>query len=59
MKFVALQKFLYTFQRRDHSFSTYAKFPEKLTFLTHGYAHVRVLIRGVKVEVFRKVLRRY
>ena len=30
----------------DHSFSTYAKFSEKLTFLTPWYAHVRVHIRG-------------
>ena len=26
---------------RDHSLSTYAKFPEKLTFLASWYAHVR------------------
>ena len=30
----------------DHSFSTYAKFLEKLTSLTPWYAHVRVRIRG-------------
>ena len=30
---------------RDHSFSTYAKFPEKLTFLTDWYAHLPVRIR--------------
>ena len=30
----------------DHSFSTYAKSPEKLTFLTPWYPHVRVRIRG-------------
>ena len=30
----------------DHSFSTYAKFSEKLIFLTPWYAHVRVRIRG-------------
>ena len=29
----------------DHPFSTYAKFSEKLTFLTPRYAHVRVRIR--------------
>ena len=27
---------------RDHSFSTYATFTEKLTFLTSCYAHVRI-----------------
>ena len=26
---------------QDHQFSTYAKFPEKLTYLTSWYAHVR------------------
>ena len=30
----------------DHPFSTYAKFSEKLTFLTPWYAHERVRIRG-------------
>ena len=30
----------------DYSFTTYAKFSEKLTFLTPRYAHVRVRIRG-------------
>ena len=30
----------------DHSFSTYTKFSEKLTFLTPRYAHVGVRIRG-------------
>ena len=30
----------------DHSFSPYAKFPEKLTFLTTWYTHVRVPIKG-------------
>ena len=34
------------FQLRDHSFSTYAKFPEKLIFLTLWHAHVRLRIRG-------------
>ena len=41
---------------RDHSFSTYAKFSEKLTFLTPWYA-VRVRIRGQEILVFRKILR--
>ena len=29
-----------------HSFSTIARFSEKLTFLTPGYAHVGVRMRG-------------
>ena len=33
---------------RDHPFSTYAKFSEKLTFVTPRYAHVRVRIMGVR-----------
>ena len=39
--------------------STYAKFSEKLTFLTLWYAHVRVCIRGLEMLVFRKILRAY
>ena len=31
---------------RDHSFSTYAKFSEKKTFLTSLYSHAGVRIRG-------------
>ena len=31
---------------RNHSFDTYAKFSEKLAFLTPGYVHVRVHIKG-------------
>ena len=31
---------------RDHPFSTYAKFSEKLTFLTPRYAHIRLRSRG-------------
>ena len=30
----------------DHSFSTYAKFSEKLTFLTPRYAHIRIRVVG-------------
>ena len=37
---------LYLLQVRDHSFSTYVKFSEKLTFFTPWYVHVRVRIRG-------------
>ena len=44
---------------RDHSVSTYAKFSEKLTFLTPGYAHIRVRISGLEMLVFRKILRTY
>ena len=39
----------------DHSFSTYAKFSERLTFLRPWYAHVRVF----KILVFREILRSY
>ena len=31
---------------QGHSFNTYAKFSEELTFLTTWYAHVRMRIRG-------------
>ena len=44
---------------RDHSFSTYAKFSEKITFLTHWYAHVRVRIRELEMLFFQKILRTY
>ena len=37
----------------DYSFSTYAKFSEKLKFLNPGYA------RGFRMLVFRKILRAY
>ena len=33
---------------RNHSFSTFAKFPEKLTFLTPWYMDEQVRIRGKK-----------
>ena len=39
---------------RDHSFSTYAKFAEKLTFLTHWYAHVRTKLMIISVWVAQK-----
>ena len=42
-----------------HPLSTYAKFFEKLTFLTPWYAHVRVRIRGFEMLVFRKILCTY
>ena len=42
-----------------HPFSTYAKFSEKLTFLTPWYAHVRARIRGLGMLTFRKILRTY
>ena len=44
---------------RDHPFSTYAKFSEKLTFQTPLFAHVRVRIKGSEMLVFRKILRTY
>ena len=40
-----------TLSVRGHSFSTYAKFSEKLTF-TSWYAHVSVRIRGLEILVF-------
>ena len=36
---------------RDHSFSIYAKFPEKLTFVTPSYAR--------EITVFQKILSTY
>ena len=42
---------------RGHPLSTYAKFSEKLTFLTPWYAHVCVHIRGLEMLVFWKILR--
>ena len=33
---------------KNHSFSTFAKFSEKLTFSTPWYEHVRVRIGGKK-----------
>ena len=39
----------------DHPLSTYAKFSEKLTFLTLWYAHVRVRIMGLEIIVFGKI----
>ena len=38
----------------DHSFSTFAQFSEKITFLTPWYAHVGVRIRGKKCYFFGK-----
>ena len=39
---------------RDHSFSTYAKFSEKLRFFNPWYAHVHVHARGVGHVSFSK-----
>ena len=39
-----------------HPFGTYAKFFEKLAFLTPWYVHVRVRIKGWKMLVFAYVL---
>ena len=55
---VKTDKALYCRSVRGHSFSTYAKFSEKLTF-TRWYAHVRVRIRGLEILVFRKMLCTY
>ena len=38
-----------------HPWSMYAKFDEKLTFLTPWYAHVRVRIRGLWMIFFWKI----
>ena len=43
----------------DHPFSAYAKFPKKQTFLTPGYAHIPVCIRGWELLVFLNILRTY
>ena len=40
-----------------HPLNTYAKFSEKLTFLTPWYAHVSVRVRELEMLVFRKILR--
>ena len=40
--------FSYYSSIRDHSFSKYAKFSQKVTFLTPWYASVRVQIMGVR-----------
>ena len=42
-----------------HPLSTYAKYSEKLTFVTPWYAHVRVLIRGLQMLVFPNILPTY
>ena len=44
---------------RDHSFSAYAKFLEKLIFLIPLYVRVCVHIRGLETFIFRKILRTY
>ena len=44
---------------RDHSFSTYEKFSEKLMILTFWYTHARLRIRGWEMLDFRKILRTY
>ena len=42
-----------------HQLSTYAKFSEKLTFLTPSYARPHVHIRVLEMLLFRKILRTY
>ena len=44
---------------KHHLFGAYAKVKKKLKFLTPWYAHVRVLIKGLEMLVFRKILRMY
>ena len=44
---------------RRHPLSMYAKFFQKVTFLTPWYAHVRGRIRELEMLVFRKILRTY
>ena len=44
---------------RGYPLSTYAKFSEKLIFLTLLYGPVRGRIRGFEILVFRKILRTY
>ena len=46
-------------QYMDRPLSTYAKFSEKLTFLTTSYVHVRVRIGWLEMLVFRKILGTY
>ena len=45
--------------QRDHSFSPYANFSEKLTFLNLLYAHIRVRIREWEMLICWKMLRTY
>ena len=59
IRLVNLHLVLYTVNIRGHPLSTYAKFSEKLTFLTPWYAHVRVRIRGLEMLVSWKILRTY
>ena len=42
----AICTLLITSSIRDYPFNTYAKFSEKLTFLTPSYAHILVRDRG-------------
>ena len=44
---------------RNHPLSMYAKFSEKLTFLTSWYAHIRVRNRRLEMLVFQKIVRTY
>ena len=48
---------MYREMLRGHPLVTYAKFSEKLTFLTPRYAHVRMRIRGLEIIVSWKILR--
>ena len=48
-----------SFKPMGHPLSKFAKFSEKLTFLTPWYSHVCVRIRGLEMLVFRNILRMY
>ena len=52
------ERYIWVIGSGGHSFSTYAKCSEKLTF-TPWYTHIHVCIRGKEMLVFRKILRRY
>ena len=44
---------------RDHLFSTFSEFSEKLTFLTPWYAFILKHIMGLEMLVFREIFRTY
>ena len=59
--FMQLEAIIYTplYKHKDHLLSTCADFFEKLTSLTLSYAHVSLLISGVEMLAFGKILRTY
>ena len=44
---------------RDHSFSMFVTFSEKLAFLTPWYAHARVHIKRLEMLIFWEILQSY